>query len=146
MIADRTDLAVLKPFRIGDAEPWRFGVWHGAALVAALFAGHAIPAHHSHWKAALEIVALGLFGVTAVAVLYIEVPREFVFAYDLEPWIADIKNQRRIILEDVAYNLGGALEQYRTQNAPMVAKLTNVYVGVCALVALQVVIWGAVAV
>ena len=36
MIANRTDLAVLKPFRIGTAEPWRLGVWHGAALVAAL--------------------------------------------------------------------------------------------------------------
>jgi polar amino acid transport system permease protein len=36
MIADRTDLAVLKPFRIGAAEPWRFSAWHGAALVIAL--------------------------------------------------------------------------------------------------------------
>jgi polar amino acid transport system permease protein len=36
MIADRTDLAVLKPFRIGAAEPWRFSAWHGAVLVAAL--------------------------------------------------------------------------------------------------------------
>ena len=36
MIANRTDLAVLKPFRIGAAEPWRFNLWHGAALVAAL--------------------------------------------------------------------------------------------------------------
>ena len=36
MIANRTDLAVLKPFRIGAAEPWRFSLWHGAVLVAAL--------------------------------------------------------------------------------------------------------------
>ena len=36
MIADRTDLAVLKPFRIGAAEPWRYSAWHGAALVIAL--------------------------------------------------------------------------------------------------------------
>ena len=36
MIADRTDLAVLKPFRIGASEPWRFSAWHGAALVVAL--------------------------------------------------------------------------------------------------------------
>jgi polar amino acid transport system permease protein len=36
MIANRTDLAVLKPFRIGATEPWRLGRWHGAALVAAL--------------------------------------------------------------------------------------------------------------
>ncbi len=38
MIIGRTDLAVLKPFRIGAAEPWRFNAWHGAALVAALIA------------------------------------------------------------------------------------------------------------
>jgi polar amino acid transport system permease protein len=36
MIAQRTDLPVLKPLRIGAAEPWRFSVWHGAALVVAL--------------------------------------------------------------------------------------------------------------
>jgi polar amino acid transport system permease protein len=36
MIAQRTDLAVLKPFRLGAREPWRFSVWHGVALVAAL--------------------------------------------------------------------------------------------------------------
>jgi len=36
MIANRTDLAVLKPFRISAPEPWRFGVWHGVALVIAL--------------------------------------------------------------------------------------------------------------
>jgi polar amino acid transport system permease protein len=37
MIANRTDLPVLKPFRIGAAEPtWRFSAWHGVALVAAL--------------------------------------------------------------------------------------------------------------
>ena len=36
MIANSTDLAVLKPFRIGEREPWRFSVWHGVALVAAL--------------------------------------------------------------------------------------------------------------
>jgi len=32
----RTDLAVLKPFRVGAAEPWRFSVWHGVALLLAL--------------------------------------------------------------------------------------------------------------
>jgi len=36
MIANRTDMAVLKPFRIGERAPWRFSVWHGVALVAAL--------------------------------------------------------------------------------------------------------------
>jgi polar amino acid transport system permease protein len=35
MIANRADMAVLKPFRIGIAEPWRFGIWHGVALVVA---------------------------------------------------------------------------------------------------------------
>lgn len=38
MIANRTDLAVLKPFRTSAAQPWRFSVWHGVALVAALIA------------------------------------------------------------------------------------------------------------
>jgi len=32
----RTDLPVLKPFRLAAGEPWRFTVWHGAALAAAL--------------------------------------------------------------------------------------------------------------
>ena len=36
MIADRTDLAVLKPFRLRSSEPWRINAWHGVALVAAL--------------------------------------------------------------------------------------------------------------
>jgi polar amino acid transport system permease protein len=36
MIAQRTDLAVLKPFRLRCGEPWRFCAWHGAALLAAL--------------------------------------------------------------------------------------------------------------
>lgn len=36
MIANRTDMAVLKPFRLGAAEPWRFNIWHGVALVTAL--------------------------------------------------------------------------------------------------------------
>jgi polar amino acid transport system permease protein len=42
MIANRSDLAVLKPFRLrGEAwrlDPWRFSAWHGAALAAALIA------------------------------------------------------------------------------------------------------------
>ncbi|HTM59784.1 MAG TPA: amino acid ABC transporter permease [Burkholderiales bacterium] len=33
---NRTDLAVLKPFRIGAREPWRINMWHGLALVLAL--------------------------------------------------------------------------------------------------------------
>ena len=37
MIANRSDLAVLKPFRIGAREPWRFTIWHGVALLIALF-------------------------------------------------------------------------------------------------------------
>jgi len=36
MIVDRTDLAVLKPFRTGAREPWRISIWHGVALAAAL--------------------------------------------------------------------------------------------------------------
>ena len=32
----RTDLPVLKPFRPGTVEPFRFSAWHGAALAAAL--------------------------------------------------------------------------------------------------------------
>jgi polar amino acid transport system permease protein len=40
MIAQRTDLPVLKPFRIGAAQPssrsWRVTVWHGVALLVAL--------------------------------------------------------------------------------------------------------------
>ena len=36
MIANRTDLAVLKPCRIGAHQPWRISVWHGVALLAAL--------------------------------------------------------------------------------------------------------------
>ena len=36
MIVSRTDLAVLKPFRVGAAEPWRFSVWHGVALLLTL--------------------------------------------------------------------------------------------------------------
>lgn len=36
MIASRTDLPVLKPFRIGAHEPWRITIWHGVALVVAL--------------------------------------------------------------------------------------------------------------
>jgi len=36
MIVNRTDLAVLKPFRIGAREPWRINMWHGLALVLAL--------------------------------------------------------------------------------------------------------------
>ncbi len=37
MIANRSDLAVLKPFRIGAREPFRFTIWHGVALLVALF-------------------------------------------------------------------------------------------------------------
>ena len=39
MIVSRTDLAVLKPFRLAaetSSEPWRFSVWHGVALMIAL--------------------------------------------------------------------------------------------------------------
>jgi polar amino acid transport system permease protein len=36
MIANSSDMAVLKPFRIGACEPWRMSVWHGIALLAAL--------------------------------------------------------------------------------------------------------------
>jgi polar amino acid transport system permease protein len=37
MIAKRSDMAVLKPFHLGAAAPtWRFSIWHGVALVAAL--------------------------------------------------------------------------------------------------------------
>jgi polar amino acid transport system permease protein len=36
MIVNRTDLAVLKPFRIGVREPFRFTVWHGVTLLVAL--------------------------------------------------------------------------------------------------------------
>ena len=39
MITNRTDLPVLRPFRIGNAAPaWRWSPWHGAALAAALIA------------------------------------------------------------------------------------------------------------
>jgi polar amino acid transport system permease protein len=39
MITNRTDLPVLKPFRIGNAAPaWRWSPWHGAALGLALIA------------------------------------------------------------------------------------------------------------
>ena len=39
MILDRTDLPVLKPFRIGEnAAAWRWSPWHGAALGVALIA------------------------------------------------------------------------------------------------------------
>jgi polar amino acid transport system permease protein len=39
MITDRTDLPVLKAFRIGTSAPaWRWSPWHGAALAAALIA------------------------------------------------------------------------------------------------------------
>jgi len=40
MIANRSDMAVLKPFRLRAGGPlsgsWRFSAWHGAALVIAL--------------------------------------------------------------------------------------------------------------
>jgi len=36
MIANRTDMAVIKPFRLRSVEPWRFTIWHGVALVVAL--------------------------------------------------------------------------------------------------------------
>jgi polar amino acid transport system permease protein len=36
MIVSRTDLAVLKPFRLAAGEPFRFSVWHGVALLIAL--------------------------------------------------------------------------------------------------------------
>jgi len=36
MIANRTDLAVLKPFRLETSEQWRLNAWHGVALVIAL--------------------------------------------------------------------------------------------------------------
>lgn len=39
MITNRTDLPVLKPFRVGATAPaWRWTPWHGAALAAALIA------------------------------------------------------------------------------------------------------------
>jgi polar amino acid transport system permease protein len=39
MITNRTDLPVLKPFRIGAAAPaWRWSPWHGVALAVALIA------------------------------------------------------------------------------------------------------------
>jgi polar amino acid transport system permease protein len=39
MIQNRTDLPVLKPFRIGATAPaWHWSPWHGAALAAALIA------------------------------------------------------------------------------------------------------------
>jgi polar amino acid transport system permease protein len=36
MIANQSDMPVLKPFRLRASEPCRFSVWHGAALVIAL--------------------------------------------------------------------------------------------------------------
>jgi polar amino acid transport system permease protein len=36
MIVQRSDMAVLKPFRLQAGEPWRFSAWHGAALAAGL--------------------------------------------------------------------------------------------------------------
>ena len=36
MIVNRTDLPVLKPFRLGEREPFRFTIWHGVALLVAL--------------------------------------------------------------------------------------------------------------
>jgi polar amino acid transport system permease protein len=39
MITNRTDLPVLKPFRVGATAPaWHWSPWHGAALAAALIA------------------------------------------------------------------------------------------------------------
>ena len=43
MIANRTDLAVLKPCRIGAHQPWRFTIWHGVALLAALLGERQYP-------------------------------------------------------------------------------------------------------
>jgi polar amino acid transport system permease protein len=36
MIVQRTDLAVLKPFRVAAPEHFRLSIWHGVALVVAL--------------------------------------------------------------------------------------------------------------
>jgi len=36
MIANQSDMPVLKPFRLRASEPCRFSVWHGAALVIML--------------------------------------------------------------------------------------------------------------
>ena len=44
MIANRTDLAVLKPFRVRRGTPaWRFTIWHGVALVVALIVAYFSP-------------------------------------------------------------------------------------------------------
>ena len=36
MIVTRTDLPVLKPFRLAESERWRINIWHGVVLVVAL--------------------------------------------------------------------------------------------------------------
>jgi len=56
MIANRTDLPVLKPFRLGATEPWRFNIWHGVALVAALIVAVGIGEAHAQAAAKPGII------------------------------------------------------------------------------------------
>jgi hypothetical protein len=115
-----------------------------ATLVAGLF-GLRLPGAHTplHGRVLVAvIVALTLFGVSALVAVLALVPRDaWMFALDVDSLIQDVKDGGAVPV-DVTWNLSRESVRIYNSNSVKLRKLYQLFSAVCFLVALQVFAWG----
>jgi hypothetical protein len=142
VVAETTRLLARQEASLDNIRSRAVAMLSVGALVAGLFGGHVLAARAVGWRAAVEVVALALFGVTAVLVVMTERPQDFDFGHDPTQWIDELREGRGVDATDWAYNVSRDLNKYRKHNAPKIKRLAGMYTAICFLVGLQVLAWG----
>jgi hypothetical protein len=111
-----------------------------AALVAGLF-GTRIPAHPGARSVSLVIVALSLFGVSALLAVAVAAPRRnWEFTFDLDPLVQRVDAGEAVPVT-MTRNLTVWSETARRNNSQKLEQLYMLFRVVCVLVGFQVISW-----
>jgi hypothetical protein len=113
-----------------------------ASLVAGLFGSRLLPAHPSGLKLTAILVALALFGATALKVIVILTPRDWTFEHGLAGKLEMLKDGCLLEAGGLGYTWAKEAEKARGENRVHLDRLMRYFRWACLLTAAQVVVWG----
>lgn len=112
-----------------------------SGVIAALFSPRTLDRRIDALSMAGLVLALGAFAVSVLLTVIVQWPRRYDFAFKLDAWFEGQEHRTDITADQLSYRLSKQLWQAHQSNKANIEQTTNVLIGLCAMLALEVVGW-----
>jgi len=112
-----------------------------SGVIAALFSPRTLDRRIDAISMAVLILALGAFAVSVMLAVAVQWSRRYAFAFQMDAWFEGQEHRTDLTADQLSYRLSKHLWQAHKCNKTTIETTTKELIGLCAVLAIEVVGW-----